>query len=420
MILRTYVECPACQAPVILRVGVVRPRQLFTVACPTCESAIRGETVEAENGFPCFHLPGIKNLDPANESLDWQVVSTYGDLPNSPASGEFSAFLSATSTFGDHFHSYMKFLNTARWFAERVDPLEHAYGFYLKEKWGLLDSLMVRNFEDIWPEKPTALDRHTTIHRFLYLLVASMDPSDIHPRSKFETWSRIFKKEAEFSECAHSVISKPEFAALNKRVAEQFFSLLRNDAEWFPALAIVHLRAYGKRVPQDWRVPIGRIDSLRDGYRQNFEVSCQMLPFVIQMQNISEGRDPETIRDPSSMDGWAPRSLSSRDRVNNINQFVKANAATKEAYLNRHPSLRYYWNSSFSREVRNSIAHAEFDYSMHDGILSYKGREAPYYAFIEALIRQITLLAFWLDLCKVYKIYGSRWDSKNNVFRGLT
>ncbi|MFC8519879.1 hypothetical protein [Streptomyces sp. NPDC057257] len=339
MILRAYIECPACQAPIILRVGVARQRQPFTVACPTCDSPIRGETVEADDGFPRFHLPGIKKLDPNEMHSEWQVITTYGDLPNNPASGGFSAFLSAEGVFGDYFPAYLRFLNTARWFGERVDPLEHAYTFYLKEKWDLLDSVMSRNFDEFWPESPTTLDRHTFLHRFVFLLVACLDSRGVHPRAKYEVWSRTRRKEAEFSECAHSVISKPEFTAINRRIADQFFNLLRNNAEWFPTLAIVHLRARGKQIPQGWQVPVGRIDSLRDAYRQNFEVSCQMLPLVIRMQNIAEGRDPESIRDLADTGGWTPRGLSSRDLVNNINQYTRAKAATKEAYLSRSRSF---------------------------------------------------------------------------------
>ncbi|MFI6549635.1 hypothetical protein ACIBO9_40960 [Streptomyces prunicolor] len=352
---------------------------------------------------------------------DWQVITTYGDLPNNPESGEFSAFLSAYKIFGDGpFQEYLQHVATARWFGERVDALEHAYGFYLKEQWDLLDSVMNRNFEEVWPASPSILDRHTLIHRFLYMLVLAIDPKGMYPAAKYATWSRTFNKAAEFSECAHSLISQAEFKAARRRVFEQFMSLLRNYTEWMPTLAVTHLRALGRSIPEGWQVPLGRIDSLRDAYRQNFEVSCQMLPLVIRMQNIAEGRAPDVIRTPGGAGEWEPRTIQPRDYVNNINQYTKAKAATKEAYLNHNKFLRHYWNSAFSRDVRNSIAHAEFDYVMHDGIVSYKNREVPYYAFIEALIKQFTLLAFWLDLCKLYEIYGSRWDTQNGKFMGLS
>ncbi|MER7838278.1 hypothetical protein ABTY98_20895 [Streptomyces sp. NPDC096040] len=399
--------------------GVVRERQLFTVACPTCYSAIRGETVEGSSGLPEFHLPGLTTLTSERGEAEGQMVMVYGDLPSSADGGEISPFLSAYHVFGDHFEAYLKSVNTVRLYGARVDGLEHAYGFYLRERWDLLDSVMRRNFEEAWPDNPSALDRHTKLHRLIYVLMFAMDPVGAYPRAKYELWSRTFKREAEFSQCAHSVISTAEFTSTNRRVAEQFLSLLRDYAEWLPTLAVAHLRAAGKSVPTDWRVPVGRIDSLRDAYRQNFEVSCQILPLVIRMQNIAEGREPEVLRDPQDANGWTPRVLQPRDYVNNINQYTKAKAATKEAYLNRHSALRYYWNSAFSRDVRNSIAHAEFDYVMHDGLITYKDREAPYYVFIEALIKQITLLAFWLDLCKLYKIYGSRWDPQGKTFLGL-
>jgi hypothetical protein len=306
-----------------------------------------------------------------------------------------------------------------REFEEKVDHLEHAYNFYLQSKWGLLDSVMGKRFEGMWPEESSVLERHTTLHRILQLLAASVEPEGVYFQAKCEIWSRIFKKEAEFAELAHGVISEPGFVATSRRVAEQLMTLLRDAAEWIPTLAISHLRAVNRSIPENWRVPLGRIDALRDAYRQNFEVGCQMLPLVIMLQNVAEGRDSRTIRDPSQSDGWAPRTLDARDLVNNINQYRKAKSATKEAYLNRHPVLRYYWNASFSRDVRNSIAHAEFDYVMHDGAIRYKGREVPYYVFVEALIKQISLLVFWLDFLKLHRVYGSRWDPVNKRFLGV-
>lgn len=378
MIIRNYIECPACQAAIILRVGIARERQIVTVSCPSCHSTIRGETYEASDGLPRLSLPGISPIDPERAETEWHTVTTYGDLPSDPTRGEHSSFLAASALFGDYFIQYMRCLSTVRWFGDRVDPLEHAYGFYLGEKWDLLDSVMKRNFEELWPENPSILDRHTALHRILYLPVFSLDPEGYYPKSKHDTWSRTFKKEAEFARCAHSIIAKPEFTAANRRVSEQFLNLLRSNQEWTPAMTVVHLRAIGTPIPHGWQFPAGRIDSLRDAYRQNFEVSCQMLPLVIRMQNIAEGRDPEIIRDPTDTQGWRPRNLDRRDQVNNLNQYTRAKAVTKEAYLDRHTLLRYHWNAAFNRDVRNSIAHAEFDYTMHDGMISYKGREVPF------------------------------------------
>ncbi|MFI1845971.1 hypothetical protein ACH439_28020 [Streptomyces microflavus] len=425
IILRTYIECPACESPILLRVGLSRDRQIIVVACPDCHSTIRGSIIPSEEKMlPRFDLPGIKRLDHQTPGKEWRVVNTYGDFPSS-SKGEYSSFLSASRVFGEKFPFYLRCVSLVRSFAEKVDPLEHAYGFYLQERWDLLDSMMMRNFkedwpiEGSWPSNPSDLDRHTHIHRILSLLAAAMDPGGHKQRAKYELWSRTFEKQEEFSELSFRIISEPTFATVNRRISDQFFRMLRDASEWIPALAIAHLRANGGHIPGDWRVPLGRIDSLRDAYRQNFEVSCQMLPLVIRIQNMSEGRDDATIRDPTLPDGWAPRALRPQDLVNNLNQFTKSNAATKEAYLSRYSHLRYFWNAAFSRDVRNSIAHAEFDYITHESIVKYKGREVPYYVFIEALIKQISLLIFWLDLCKLCKIYGSRWDPIGSKFLGL-
>ncbi|MGW8351051.1 hypothetical protein [Streptomyces wedmorensis] len=418
MILSTYIECPACSTAIILRVGISRARQKFTVACPECRSSIRGDTIPDGSEHLDFNIPGVTVLDPEVEDRDWRTVSTYGDLPIAP-SGEFSSFLFATSVLGEKFATYRRCVAIVRDFEEKVDPLEHAYGFYLQGKWELLDSVVKRHFSKAWPDDPTILDRHTYLHRILSWLQSAVEPAGQHVQAKREIWQKAGASEERFAKLAFSVISNPGFSVVNRRVSDQFFSLLRDGEEWVSALAIVHLRAAGKSIPAEWRIPPGRIGTLRDAYRQNFEVSCQMLPVVIRMQNMCEGRDPEVIRDPAISGGWAPRSLRPQELVNNMNQFSKVNAATKEAYLNRNSKLRSFWNSAFSRDVRNSIAHAEFDYVMHDGILEYKGRRVPFHVFVEALIKQIALLIFWLDLCKLCKIYGSRWDPATGSFLGL-
>jgi hypothetical protein len=304
-------------------------------------------------------------------------------------------------------------------FAEQADNLDYAYGFYLNNQWDLLDATMRKNFESTWPKSPSELDRHTCIHRLLYLGVVPLDPVGRNPTAKHEVWSRIFKKEEEFSQAAYWTMRDPRFIVMHKRIANQFIGLLRSHVEWIPALPMIYLRANGISIPESWRIPVGNIESLRDAYRQNFELSCQALHLVVRMQNISEGRSHEAIRNSGSPAGWAPRSLRTRDHVNNMNQFIKTNAATKEAYLNRTPALRHFWEAAFDRDVRNSIAHADFDYLAHAGVVTFKDGEIPYYVFVEALIRQVSLLFFWLDLCKLYKIYGSRWDEKNQKFLGL-
>ncbi|MFI9112740.1 hypothetical protein [Streptomyces venezuelae] len=357
-------------------------------------------------------------IDHRTTGADWKVVNTYGDLP-STSSEEHSSFIFATQVFGDQFMAYFKCVGIVREFEERVDAIEHAYGFYLQERWDLLDSVMRRSFEDAWPKSPSVLDRHTYLHRILSVLAAALDPNGFYPRAKRELWSRTFGKEENFSELAFRVTTDSNFEVINRRLSDQLVRLLRDAADWIPALAIAHLRAGRMSIPEDWRVPLVRIDTLRDAYRQNFEVSCQMLPLVVRMQNMTEGRDIDVIRDPGLPGGWAPRTLLPRDLVNNVNQYTKAKASTKEAYLNRNSRLRHFWNSAFTRDVRNGIAHAEFDYVMHDGIVRYKDVEVPQYVFVEALIQQIALLVFWLDLCKLCKIYGSRWDPVRKNFLGL-
>lgn len=418
MILRAYISCPACQRPVILRVGVAASRQTFSVACPNCQSMIRGGTAENESGFPYLDMPNIEVLD-LPEDPEWPVVTVYGDLPIHPAGNPFSAFLSMHHYFGDDFEKYLKNVSQVRWFGERADSLDHAFRFYLDSKWDLLDSVMGRQFSPFWEDSPSEYDRHMLLHRMAYRSVIPLDPSGTYADAKLEVWSRSFKKESKFSECAHSVIAEPSFALLRRRVSQQYCGLMRSYTEWLPTLALAHLRALGKEISKDWQAPVGNFDVLRDAYRQNFELSCQALPLVIRMQNIAEGRDSQAIRIPGEAHGWAPRSPLPKDCVNNLNQFSKARAATKEAYLNRHPLLRKYWNSAYSRDVRNSIAHADFDYSMQDGIITYKDNESPYFEFVEALIKQIGLLVFWLDLCKLYVIYGSRWDPHKWKFLGL-
>jgi hypothetical protein len=419
MILRTYIECPACDAPILLRVGVVRDRQPISVACPECQSIIRGSIIEDNNGYPRYSLPGVTILDP-KEDREWNIISTYGDLPMNPAAEGFSSgFLALYQVFGDHFEKYLRSAATARWFGERADAMEFAYGFYLKGEWSRLDSAMQRSFEDFWMQNPTVIERNTLIHRLTFLATTPLDPGGMYPYAKEEVWSRIFKKEKEFSEAALGVVEDPAFAITHKRIAYQFTALLRAHADWAPALAVIHVRSAGLEVPSTWQVPAGNFDSLRDAYRQNFELSCQALHLVMRMQNISEGRISDIIRDSADVNSWMPRTLRPLDYVNNINQFNRSNAATKEAYLNRHSRLRYFWNAAFSRSVRNAIAHADFDYSAHDGIVIQKGEAAPYFTFLEALIKQICLLGLWLDLFKLYKMYASCWDARNQVFRGL-
>ena len=175
----------------MLRIGVgVAPgeKQPFSVRCPQCESAIRGQLITTEDADVSAQLEEGELL-PGSASEDWQVITTHPAFPFVPNT-ETSPFLDITMVLGDASMPYFQAVGEFEGMAQDWSKLERAYQFYLAENWSRFDAAMSRLLEENWPEAPDMLVRHDLIHRLLTIMILPLDPSGVYADMQKEIWQR--------------------------------------------------------------------------------------------------------------------------------------------------------------------------------------------------------------------------------------
>jgi hypothetical protein len=408
LILRVYTACPGCDTPTMLRIGVgVEPgeRQPFSVRCPQCGSTIRGQLITTEDADVSAQLEEGELL-PGSASEDWQVITTHPAFPFVPST-ERSPFLDITVVLGDASMPYFQAVGEFEGMARDWPQLERAFQFYLAEDWSRFDTAMSRLLEGNWPEEPDMVVRHDLVHRLLTIMIFSLDPSGVYADMQKEIWQR-----AEPSDQLVAYIRQPSvqswFVALQKRLFRQISHLIEIRRMWSPALPFLWANRLGIDMPDDWRLPGDDFAILRGAYQQDFELSCQALPMLVVAENAADGREAENIRVDGEPTPWIPPNLpGSAKRPRTVAQFKKLNAEAKETFLDRFPVTEAGWFGAFDRGIRNAIAHADTDEVVTTGeITTGKGIIISYLAFVESVVKQLQLLTLWLNLAKLFRVYG--------------
>ncbi|MFL0397426.1 hypothetical protein ACH0CM_32520 [Streptomyces albus] len=366
-------------------------------------------------------MPDLKEED----CDDYQIVTLHGDFPI-PASDDhippdmrrfYSPFLLALHYLGDEdaFQSYMGGMERFRALAGILDDYQRVYGLHMRDQWDLVNSNIDRVFGD-WDGNSSAAESMHFLHGALYLGISAIDPIGRYPSVKREIWSRTFKKSAEFAKEAWRAERCGELKKLQQRISDQLFFLVRHNDQWVAAVPIIYARFNKKGMPGDWRIPGDDFISLRDAYRQNFELSCQALSMVVRMQNIAEGRDADTIYSESQDNPWVPRGFPKTGKVKppkTIKQFECLSSANKELYLNRSSKLTNLWDACFERGLRNAISHADADHDLGDGLIRTGKGVKAYHDFLVSVAWQVPLLTFWLDLIKLWRVCAIAASTSN-------
>ncbi|MGW5442172.1 hypothetical protein [Streptomyces asiaticus] len=383
---------------------------------------IRGE-LNTEGDWPQVVLPGMPELVESDHG-DWQTITLHADFPipvsHAQISPEmqsfFSPFLLARSYLGDDLLIYAAGMSRFRALVDTLDDFQRTYHLHVRSQWDLVNTNIARLFDN-WDTNASAAECQTFLHQSLYLAISVVDPIGKYPNVKRELWSRVFKQSSQFAQEAYRLEREGRLRKLQQRVSHQLFSLIRHSDHWAAAVPIIYARAKNKGVPDNWRIPGDNFTSLRDAYRQNFELSCQMLNLFVRMQNISEGRSADTIRPDTQANQWIPRDFPKGGKLKpptTTKQFERLNSATKELYLNRSKHLRDLWSTCFERNLRNAISHADADYNIGTGVIHTNRADKTYHDFLVSVAWQVPLLTLWLDLIKLWRIYAMKWDPVNS------
>ncbi|MEV6891008.1 hypothetical protein [Kribbella sp. NPDC051137] len=354
-----------------------------------------------------FDVPVVSEPENWNDA---QSITTHPDFPTDPSATIESPFISASMAFGGDFMRFSKILGEFHSFADQAWPiLERAYGFYLQEKWDLFDRAMAELLgKENWPDEVSMLRRYDVLHRVLSVGLLPLGPSGDYPVAKKEIWAVSRASIQSFGEyCA--AIDDSELAKLQRRLFDQIRRMMEHRAIWSPALALTYLDVLGRRIPNEWRLPGDDFHILRDAYRQNYEVCCQILWLVVAAKNTEEGRPAAEICSPDYSFGWVPQAEGGKKLPKTLAQYKKATSEVKELYLDKFPSTRDAWDAIFNRSIRNAIAHADADFVIETGMIATgKGDDLSYMDFVKSTVgqMQMQMLMLFIDYVKLCRIYG--------------
>jgi hypothetical protein len=393
----------------MLRIGVAVPpgeRQPFSVRCPQCASAIRGKLITTENYDVSAQLDESQDLR-ESASDDWQVITTHPSFPFIPHT-EKSPFIEISQALGDATMPYFEAVGQFNGLATKDWPqLERAFQFYFAEDWVRFDRAMSRLLEDAWPEAPDMVVRHDLIHRLLVVMMVPLDPGGAYAELQKEIWQRAEPSE-ELTNYVRSASTQSGLVALQKRLFRQISHLIEIRHMWTPAIPSLWLNRLDYDIPDGWRLPGDDFAILRGVYQQNFELSCQALSMLVVAQNAADGRSATVIRPEDETTPWIPARFPNNSRPpRTTSQFERLNAVAKEEFLDRFPSTEASWLEAFDRNIRNAIAHADADEVVATGdIVTGSGAALPYLSFVESVVKQIQLLLLWINLVKLFRVYG--------------
>ncbi len=335
------------------------------------------------------------------------MITTHPAFPFIPDT-EASPFLDITAALGDASMPYFQVVGQFNGLATQDWPqLERAFQFYLAEDWKRLDTAMSRLLKDNWPEAPNMMVRHDLIHRLLTVIIVPLDLNGFYAGAQKEIWQRA-QPSQELIDYLRQASVQAWLLSLQKRLFCQISYLIEIRNTWAPALPFLWLNRLGRDVPNDWRLPGDDFAILRGAYQQNFELSCQALPMLVVTQNAADGRPATIIHRDAEPSPWIPPKLPATSKPpRTLAQFKKLNAEAKEAFLDRFSVTEASWIDAFDRSIRNAIAHADTDEVVTTGeITTGKGITLSYLRFVESVAKQLQLLLLWLNLVKLFRVYG--------------
>jgi len=360
----------------------------------------------AEPGLVVAELNEAPHLS-GDAAEDWQIITTHPAFPFTTDT-ESSPFIDITSALGDMTGAFFRYTGEFNGIALGDWPrLERTFEFYFAEDWERFDKTMAQILEDQWPQDPSMVARHDTVHRLLTGMIVPLDPMGSYGDAQNEIWMRA-QPSQELVAYVRQEQAQAEFTAIQKRLFRQIQHIVSIRHMWMPVLPYLWLKRRGRDVPDAWRLPGDDFAILRGVYQQNFELSCQALPMLIVTQNAADGR-PATLLCVDTMPSlWRPAKLTAKTKSpRTLAEFSKVRAETKEAFLDRFPVAEVSWFEAFDRRVRNAIAHADTDEVVSGGeIMMGKHTSLSYMSFVETIPKQLQLLLLWLNLAKLFRVYA--------------
>jgi hypothetical protein len=404
------VECPGCEAQILLRLGVGDERAPFYVICGRCHAPIRGVFVARPSDPPTYSLELTTGrvLEELIETHD-QTFTLHPDFPTLLDAGSMeqpggSPFIMAMQQLGDSALTVMH--NRATFLAqvhEYWPTLQRWFIYYLDENWSQFDVEAKRFFDEIEDDflaQPWV--KHDAIHRALDLVTAPGWFGDLYVRFKSELWG-LFE------------VSDPGFIAFSKTLGDvrdrqrNLFHCLdlvveRREA-WLPAALALFYKDGGEAAFKELRISRDDFPALRDVYIASFEACQGSLDLVVAILNLVKRGDPDNFGTT------VPPRLTSQGvkrPPRHLGEFRKLPVASKAEYLVELPGWYGEWPVVLDRSLRNAIGHHSVHHDLASGTLQRdNGPDIPYIQFAAKVQQLLHPLLTMLNVVKLVRIASS-------------
>ena len=413
MICRYAVECPGCQAIIVLRVGVgIDKEQPFCFVCSRCRAPIRAKQLIWYEPKPGVRLELEEGKEvPIPEKPD-QVITIHPDFPafsNATAMTDpgGSPFVMQHILLGDRFEEFIKRLQIFRSIgANDWADLRRWMVYYLDGNWADFDRIGQHIFGDSWPNPRVEWHRHDLIHTIFDSVFMPLLTEPVYPEMKqewYESWSLNISAAQNIKDYAKEVVASGEIKDLQRDLFHCIELYLLNRSSLLPALPAEMYHKEAKSAITESRLFRDDFPALRDLYISTYESCHHTLTFALAMVNISKRGNAGDFG----------------EKCRTIKEFRKLPSTKKVDYLTALPVWARNWPILLDRSLRNAIGHHSARHDLRTGLLHLRQTDPiPYLQFVMKTLRLINAVLACLTVVKMYYIIVSMHGSNTIGLEG--
>lgn len=400
MICRYIVQCPGCNAKILLRISVgIDLEQPFYYVCGRCNAATRGKLLiwyEPRPGGK-LELEAGKVLK-ENENPN-QVITLHPDLPSKAEARDMrepggSPFLMHFNILGNRFYEFEMRLRIFREVADRDwVNVRRWIGYYLDENWEQFDQERMRLLGKSREQLLQEWQRHDVIHRALDIMFMPLCLKPYYPIMK-EEWCEVFslaaKKPAKLKAFVRESVESGEIRNRQRDIFHCLELFIENRSGILPGLAADMYPAGQRAALRELRLFREEFPQLRDLYIATFEICHHALKFVMGIINIVNRGSPDDFGPKG------PRGLGAFEKLAN---------SQKAALLTSLPEWKKRWGDLLNRRIRNVIGHHSVRHDLPSGLLVLRdGSQITYLEFVVMTLRLVQPILLTANILKTFYV----------------
>lgn len=412
MIFRYGIECPGCQARLILRVSVgVDIEQPFVTLCRRCNTILKGKQIIWYEPHPGARLEmeSARLIDAQNEDGFTETISVHPELPFRPAAIEIadeggSPFLQHTQLLGRSLFEAMRRIGLFRNIvSEDGAGLRRLGNFYLNKDWPRFQEEGRRLFDENWPEPKKEWQYHDVLPKVIFMAYHPLMIGDWY--SEFvKEWNDFLSSNklrlAEQRAFADSLFANGRVDDLQRLLLERFDFMATHKSALLAAIPAELYEPGMEKAIAELRLPRDDFDILKGHYVDCYELAHRVLSIVVGNINVIERRHHDSF-DPTICAALAANGMNNFKNIPTLDVFEGRPNGPKRAFLKSVPICEQMWNALLERELRNGVGHYGARHDLRTGMIIVDGK--PHCSYLEFVVKTIRMTHILLSLLHVLK-----------------